>query len=46
MTARELFEYLMERNAEDLPLMIPCEDGHIFLEDTHIDVYIDSVIID
>jgi hypothetical protein len=46
MTARELYDYLKERNAEDLPIMIPCEEGHIFLEDLHIDIYVDSVLLD
>ena len=46
MTAKELYDYLKERDAEDLPIMIPYEDGHIFLEDLHIDVYLDSVFID
>lgn len=45
MSARELFEYLKERNAEDLPIMIPYEDGHIFLSEMDIDVYLDSVFI-
>lgn len=46
MTARELYEYLLERDAEDLPLMIPHDDGHEFLTDMDIDIYIDAVLID
>ena len=46
MTARELYEYLKERNAEDLLLMIPYEDGHEFLTEMSIDIYCDCVLID
>lgn len=45
MTARELFEYLKERDAEDLPIMIPCEEGHEFFDNMDIDVYCDCVIL-
>lgn len=46
MTARELYEYLLERGAEDLPILIPYEDGHDFLTDMDIDIYPDMILID
>lgn len=46
MTARELFEYLRERNAEDLPIMIDKGDWFDFLEDLDLSIYVDCVQID
>ena len=44
MTARELFEYLLERGEADMPLMtIRGYDGYDYLTDLDISVYGDCV---
>lgn len=44
MTARELYEYLRERNAEDLPLLtVRGYEGYDYLSDLDISIYDDGV---
>ena len=46
MTAKELYEFLKERNAEDLPLMFDNGECFEYITDIGISVYIDCVQID
>lgn len=46
MTAKELYEYLKERDAEDLPLMFDNGERFEFVTDLGVSVYCDCVQID
>lgn len=46
MTAKELYEYLVERDAENLPLMFDNGERFEFVTEFGISVYCDCVQID